>query len=407
MNIIVLNDYGSVTGGATQVALSSLNALADAGHTVSFIFSVGPVDRGIDRSRVKVHSFGFHDLLSNPSRFSAALYGLWDLRCAAQFAKILDSYSPVDTIIHLHSWSKSLSSSVVRTAVKRGFNIVCTLHDYFTVCPNGGLYDYQLQHACNIEPMSFSCISSNCDARSYSQKLWRVGRQLVQQHIGKIPDGITNYITVSDYSEKIFSRFLPRDAVFYRVSNPITIEKQSPAMPQYNSDFSFVGRLSPEKGAVLFAKASKLSGVCASFIGDGQEHAGILAANPDSKMLGWLSHDAVIQKIKSSRALVFPSLCHETQGLAVMEAAALGIPAIVSDACAARDNIVDGETGLLFRSDNVDSLASKLQLLGSDHQLVTDLGNAAYIHYWSAPCTQERHAAELVSCYENILASNG
>jgi len=32
----------------------------------------------------------------------------------------------------------------------------------------------------------------------------------------------------------------------------------------------------------------------------------------------------------------------------VLEAAALGVPAIVSDACAAKEAIIDGETGLLF-----------------------------------------------------------
>ena len=296
-NIIVINDHGSVTGGAAQVAIDSLNALADAGYNVTFISSVGPVDATIDQNRVKVHNFGFYDLVGNPSKLSASLYGLWEPRCSEKLDKILSEYDSAKTIIHLHTWSKSLSSSIVRTIVKRGFKIVCTLHDYFSICPNGGLYDFQHQQQCNLIPMSFSCISNNCDSRSYLQKLWRVGRQCIQKYYGLMPDGITNFITVSDYSETILRKFLPNNAIYYRVSNPINVEKAPPAMPNGNSAFSFIGRLSPEKGAVVFAKAAKRSGVSARFIGSGKEHAGILSINPDSEMLGWQAHNEVIKMI--------------------------------------------------------------------------------------------------------------
>jgi glycosyltransferase involved in cell wall biosynthesis len=221
-----------------------------------------------------------------------------------------------------------------------------------------------------------------------------------------MPDDVSNFITVSDYSETLLRRCLPRGAKFYRVHNPIDIEKPPPADPANNNVFTFVGRLSPEKGAALFAAAALKAKVKAIFVGSGAEEGRIREINPHAVLLGWQDRAGVIQAIRSSRAVVFPSLWHETQGLVVIEAAALGIPAIVSDACAAKDNIIDGETGVLFHSANVDDLASKLKLLGSDKQLTNDLGNAAYKRYWSAPCTQERHAAELISCYENILASN-
>jgi glycosyltransferase involved in cell wall biosynthesis len=407
LRIIVLNDHGSVTGGAAQVAIAGVKALADAGHDVTFVSSVGPVDTNIDRNCVRTHCFGFHDLLGNPSRLTSAMHGLWDPRCAGLFGNILQEYDPLDTIIHLHTWVKSLSSSIVREAVKRKFRIVCTLHDYFTVCPNGGFYNYQTLKQCDLAPMSFACISTHCDMRSYSQKLWRVSRQAVQRKIGYMPDGVSNFITVSDYSESILRRWLPMSAKFYRVHNPIDIEKSPPADHSINDAFTFVGRLSPEKGATLFAAAALKAKVKAIFVGSGAEGGAIKEINPHAELLGWQDRNGVIQAIRSSRAVVFPSLLHETQGLVVTEAAALGIPAIVSDACAARDNIINGKTGLLFRSGNVDDLASKLQLLRSDNQLVNDLGSTAYNRYWSAPCTRELHAAELISCYENILASNG
>jgi hypothetical protein len=42
MRVIVLSDYGHVSGGAAQVAISSLNGPAAAGLDVIFVSSVGP-----------------------------------------------------------------------------------------------------------------------------------------------------------------------------------------------------------------------------------------------------------------------------------------------------------------------------------------------------------------------------
>jgi glycosyltransferase involved in cell wall biosynthesis len=201
--------------------------------------------------------------------------------------------------------------------------------------------------------------------------------------------------------------WLPRSANYLRVRNPINIEKAPPSVPSNNRVFTFVGRLSPEKGAAVFASAARLADVGAVFVGSGRESLKIPTLNPDAILLGWQARAGVIQAIRSSRAIVFPSLWHETQGLVVMEAAAVGVPAVVSDACAARDNIVDGVSGLLFRAGDVADLAAKLRLLDSDQQLVEALGKAAYEQYWASPCTLYNHVQDLVGCYNYLMRLDG
>jgi len=403
MRIIILNDYGFINGGATQVAIASLNALAMHGFDVTFVSSVGPIAATIDRNLVNVINFNQHDLLSNPSRVKAAINGLWNFQTAMNFESLLKQYDPKDTIIHLHSWVKSLSSSVVHRAIKMGFKIVCTLHDYFSVCPNGGFYNYQLKKACALAPMSLACIANNCDARNYSQKLWRVTRQAIQSNVGGIPNEIKHFITVSDYSENLLRPFLPSTARFFRVRNPIEINKYPLPNAGNNEAFTFIGRLSTEKGGVLFAKAAKLTGVKAVFVGNGSEEKNIRDANPSAEILGWQNREGVIQAIRSSKAIVFPSLWHETQGLVVLEAAALGIPAIVSDTCAASEAIVDGESGLLFRAGDIHDLSTKLTLLHNNQKLATSFGSKAYNQYWNDPCTIDNHVKGLISCYTKII----
>jgi glycosyltransferase involved in cell wall biosynthesis len=402
MRVIVLNDYGYVSGGAAQVAISSLNHLADAGLDVIFVSAVGPVDSGIKRG-VKVVNFGLHDLLDNPSRIRASIRGIWDTECADRFLDVLGKCDPADTLVHLHSWVKSLSSSVAQVAISRRFRTVCTLHDYFSVCPNGGLYNFPQQKPCLLRPMSLSCVASNCDSRSYAQKLWRVGREFVQDRFGGIPSRLKYFITVSEYSESLLRPWLPTNAEFFRIRNPIAIKKVPLSTVEGNSAFTFVGRLSAEKGPDVFAQAARLAQVRAVFVGSGPKENTIASINPSVELLGWQDRADVVRAIQSSRALVFSSLLHETQGMAVLEAAALGVPAIVADSCAAKCDIVDGETGLLFRANDASDLAAKLSLLNRDSEMAARLGRKAYDRYWANPSTIEIHTQQLIACYEDVM----
>ena len=403
MRIIVVNDHGSVTGGAAQVAIASLNGLAEIGEDVTFLSSVGPVDWVNINPRVRVINFGFEDLLGNQSRLNAAIHGIWDLRCARAFGMVLNEYNKNDTIIHLHTWVKALSASVIHEALKRGFKIVVTLHDYFSVCPNGGLYNFSTHTHCLIKPMSISCALENCDSRNYTQKIWRFMRHMMQIKIGGMPTRIDNFIFVSDYSKNLMIPYFRTDAKLFQVRNPISIPRLPLSTESKSNIFTFVGRLSSEKGGAVFAAAAKKANVRAVFVGQGSEKDWILKIYPNAEILGWKDRSDVISCMKASRAVVFPSLLHETQGLVVAEAAALGIPCIVSDGCAAREGVVDGVSGLLFRSGDVDDLSRKISMLNSDQALALRLGQAAYIRYWADPSTLERHVLELMECYGRIM----
>lgn len=406
MRIIVVNDHGSVVGGAAQVAIASLNALANAGHDVTFISGVPPVDASINTSKVRVINFGAHDLLGNPSRLSSGIHGLWDFRCARDFGSLLSQYDPNNTIIHFHSWTKSLSPSVFSHALIRKFKIVVTLHDYFSVCPNGGFYNYVTQQHCHKNPLSISCALTNCDSRSFAQKQWRFLRQSLQATFSDMPNFIYNFISISDYSERLLKPHLPSNARIYRVRNPIDISQQAFPQKEAVSGFAFVGRLSPEKGVCLFASAARLANVQAVFVGQGPEADNVRKLNEDAVLLGWQNRVNVNSHIRSSRAIVFPSLWHETQGLVVSEAAALGVPAIVSNGCAARDSVIDGETGLLFEAGNVEDLKQMLIRLHSDRNLAARMGRSAFDRYWANPSTLEGHVIDLISCYKEVLKTN-
>ncbi len=404
-NIVIINDYAHINGGAGQVALASAIGLAKRNHRVSVLAAVGPVMEALQHSSAKVIITGQCDILNDPNMLRAATQGLWNVKARKTMTALLASLDPSSTIIHIHSWTKALSSSVIRVAIKKGFRVVCTLHDYFVACPNGGFFDYQRKVSCSEEPLSIACLLKNCDARSYLQKLWRAARQEVQCTLGLIPSGINHFITISDFSETLLKPFVPRNAVVYRIENPVNIDRQS-YLPSLKSDiFSYVGRLSQEKGVKLFAKAAKQMGLSPVFVGAGECEKSVKAICPKAKITGWVSSESVVEYIKASRALVLPSLWYETQGLVVAEAAALGVPAIVPDNCAARDMVTDGKTGLWFQSGNLDDLCQKMKIL-MDSATAEQMGKFAYDKYWQSPNTLDKHIDRLEYCYEDILHSS-
>lgn len=404
MRIVILNDFAHVEGGASQVALSSARALAGRGHQVLLFTGVGPVSPDLEGvAGLEVVCLGQQEILTDKNRGRALIRGLWNDSSASAFRKAMRGFDPSDTVIHLHTYTKSLSSSVVRAALDCGFRVVLTMHDYFSVCPNGSFFIYPTQMLCPHTPMSASCLSTQCDTRRYTHKLWRMARQWTQEHQGHLPGGLNEFISISDVSERILRRFLPQDARIHRIPNPIAVPHEPLTHPDQHATFSYVGRLSAEKGPQLLAACAAKHHLHVRFIGEGAERATLVAMLPEAEFTGWLNGVETHKALRASRALVFPSLWYETQGLVVAEAAALGLPTVVPSESAAREWVEDGVTGLIFRHGNADDLAEKLLFLRDHPDRAAAMGAAAYQRYWERPATMEVHCERLEAVYVTML----
>ena len=102
---------------------------------------------------------------------------------------------------------------------------------------------------------------------------------------------------------------------------------------------------------------------------------------------------------------MFPSLWYETFGLVVAEAAARGMPAIVSDISAPADRITDAQNGWLFRAGDLAELTGRM-LLTRDDAAIRAAGAAAYHAYWAAPADPISHSWALLSIYADVLSSS-
>lgn len=403
MKIVIVADHASVNGGQAKVAIESAKGLAGRGYHVVYFAAVGPADAGLVAAGVETVTLDQPDVMSASSLANFGVQWLWNAKAARVLRDILARCDRADTIVHVHGWAKALSPSIGPVLKRAKLTCVFTMHEYFIACPNGGFYDYPAAHPCHLRPMSLACIARNCDQRSYHRKLMRVGRHAVMQHSGLL-DCIGHVITLSRLQRQILQPYLPADAQYHQLANPIDVPPLGQKPDPARGDFVFVGRLSAEKGAMLFAEAARAAGERAVFVGDGPQSEELKARYPEVSILGWNGPAEVRDRLRNARALVFPSVWYEGQPLTVLEALGLGTPVIVSDVCAGRELVEDGVSGRWFRSNDAASLAAAMRELSND-ATARRMSQAAYDLYWTNPPTLKRHLDGLSAVYAMALSA--
>ena len=120
-------------------------------------------------------------------------------------------------------------------------------------------------------------------------------------------------------------------------------------------DCIFIGRLLPHKHVDVLLRALALTpGVAGMIVGSGPEKARLVALAGELGISNRVrfespaSHEAVIERLRGARLLVFPST-REGFGVAVLEANACGVPALVVQHPdnAALELVRDGVTGII------------------------------------------------------------
>ena len=131
-----------------------------------------------------------------------------------------------------------------------------------------------------------------------------------------------------------------------------------------------VSRLSPEKGIDVLVRAA--DGLAADVVlaGSGPDEPRLRAlAGPNVRFLGNVDRDALPSVYASADVFVLPSRS-DTWGMALNEAALVGLPLVATDAAgAAHDLIEDGANGLRVPVDDVGALRAALQRLIDDPEM--------------------------------------
>jgi glycosyltransferase involved in cell wall biosynthesis len=403
MRILLVLDTAFVNGGQAKVAIDSALGLKARGHEPEIFAAVGPIAGELQAAGIPVHCLDQTELVKDGSILKAAWRGISNADAAEALERVLAGLPRENTVVHVHGWAKALSSSIAVPIARSGLPHLYTMHEYFLLCPNGGFYNYRQHAHCPLTPLSAACIASSCDSRSYLHKVWRVARSEVMKHVHHMPGVMRDIAYFHPFQRAVIAPHLPEGTRLHEIANPVEVPELGPKPDPTHGEIIFLGRISMEKGVFVFAEAARLAGITPVFVGDGPLAGELQARYPEAKLLGWHDAEGVRRQLRDARALVFPSLWYEGQPLTVLESLGLGTPVIAADACAGRESVMDGETGLWFRQADPVDLARALRQM-QDDATVTRLSHAAYTRYWVAPFTIERHCRRLEEVYSELLA---
>lgn len=389
--IIIVNDFDYVQGGASKVAIDTANLLYENGYNIIFFYGHSNSQNELNIGIKKVGT-NQKEALKEKNKIKGIVNGIYNFKAKKKFKNLIKTLDINNTIIHVHGWTKCLSSSVFDIAFKKKFKVILTLHDYFIDCPNGGYFNYPKNKACQLNGLSTKCIRNNCDSRNYFFKVYRLFRQFIQNKIVKLPKKINNIIYISDLQWELLKKIFIREINAKKILNPINLsQKEAISNFQENNYYLYVGRVSKEKGVNIFCEACKILRVNGIVVGDGDQKDSLKEKYPSINFVGWRSKNEVENYMLKAKSLVFPSLWYEGAPLTIDEALSLGLPCIVSDISSAKEKIIDGKNGYIFQTNNVTDLVSCMKKINSlEFKNINNSNN------------KEQYLNQLIEFYSNL-----
>lgn len=396
-HVIVISDRGYITGGAGSVAI---NVAIDLSRFVDtyFFCSIGPVCEKLLLSNVKVVCLNQREPLKDKNRIRGFVSNLSNSVAEKELIHLIKSFGDDRIVVHVHGWTKALTSSIFKKLHKfNNVRVIVTLHDYFSVCPNGGLYNYKKNTICKFKGGSIKCLFCNCDKRNYCFKLFRFMRFLKQKRDMK---QIKNFIYISDLNKKVFLENNKSNPSLFYLPNFTDFEERFLNNVWENTYFGYVGRFDSEKGIDVFCEATTRAGVKAIAIGDGQLRPSLEVKYPNVKFVGWVEKDKYVDVIKDVKCFIFPSKWYEGAPLVIKEMFSFGIPFLVSDCSSAVEEIVDGKNGYVY-GNSIDDLVSFIHKM--DSETIKQMNAYIRNNYHSSDYSIDKHVSKLLEIYNTLF----
>lgn len=309
-------------------------------------------------------------VVDNPTRVGETIRSLavsaWNRQAAREVTRVAKSFRP--DVAHVNNTWFALSPSVL--SALRGLNIptVLTLRNYRVMCVNGLLFRTGRPCEDCIGKLPYPAIIHRCYHDSAVLSGVAAFSIALHHHLETWVKKVDRLIVLSETSRDKFlaAGFPPQKIVLREHFSWDTASRLSPATA--SNRVLFVGRLSAEKGLEVLLKAWELAGANSFellIVGDGPLRLRLeLIAPSNVRFAGLLSSQEVMEHMKTSRAIVVPSMWYETGGRVLIEALACGLPVIASDSIGIAKTLEDAGAG--WRFSTVEELAKAICRLEDD-----------------------------------------
>jgi glycosyltransferase involved in cell wall biosynthesis len=308
-------------------------------------------------------------------------------------------------IAHVHNTWFATSPAVFASLRQLRIPVVMTLHNFRLLCSAATLFRDGAPCRDCVGTHPWHAVEHRCYRGSRSQSVVAAGTIALHQRRHTWRDDVDRFLALTEFGRQQFiAGGLPADRLEVK-SNSVTDPGPRSRPPSASRTVVFVGRLSHEKGVQTLIDAWRdlaADDLELVVVGAGPLEGALRERAPTSvRFTGSLPRAEVVALLLDARALVFPSICFEGQGLVALEAAAAGLPVVRSDLGAMSELLAPGGEDLLFRPGEVHSLKAALLRL-TDARCVDEQGALARRRF-EERYTHEVAVRRLEEVYRSVL----
>ena len=359
MKVLLINNFHYLKGGSEAVYFNMADILERAGHQVVFFSCTDARNstRGANRHFVVANS------AVNPA--IGALRYIYNRSAGRALRALIEEQRP--DIAHIHLLWGGLSSSIVKVLKECKVPIVHTAHDYRIVCP---AYTFRNGKGDICEQCSggnyIHCLTNRCSKGKLLQSALMSFEAYFRRAIGAVED-IDGFVFVSRFSYEQHLRAIPalQQKQCIVAHNTVDIPAVEAQQGEY---YLYFGRLSGEKGLqTLIGAFTALTDQKLKIVGEGPIEQQLREAitTPNIEMCGYMTGEALRKIVAGAKAIIVPSEWYENNPMTIIEASAMGTPAIGARIGGIPEIIANGKTGYLFTPKSVGELTEAVTKMES------------------------------------------
>jgi glycosyltransferase involved in cell wall biosynthesis len=404
MKILLINKFLFPKGGDAISTLTTGNILKSFGNEVLLWGMDHPTNPPYPFSDLFVSNVDYEDSGGFFSKAKAAMRILYSFEAQKKMSILLEKCRP--DIVHLNNFAHQIGPSILYEIKKRHIPIVMTMRDYKMVCPTYRmLFNGDICERCKHGAF-YNCGIRRCTKGSLSKSILNVVEMYLHHKILRVYDKIDLFISPSLFLKRKVEEMGLKGNVIY-LSNCVDVDCFHPTYDWNEESIVYVGRLSHEKGIITLIDAVKGLDVNLKIIGDGPLKENLQAKTisdhiDNISFLGHIAGQELHDEIRKSIFLVIPSEWYENNPRTVIEAFALGKPAIGARIGGIPELVRDWETGFTFTSGDVVDLRNKITLMLDNKTKIAEMGKKARRHV-EKELNSKVYYGKLTDIYKSLL----
>ena len=304
--------------------------------------------------------------------------------------------------------NRTLTYAVLEALRDQHIPAYVMLMDYTPLCPARTMTHQDVECRRCLKGGFVPCITSRCLESDMLRSLMGAVEQRYLRYTRRysMPE---KFFVPSAYHQEMMERAGFTDSPVVNVELQLPVEAfDGQEMTERGEYFLYVGSLVARKGlqVLLHAMSLCVTSTPLLVVGDGPDMEEMkrlcdrLRITRRVKFMGQVPAKSVRQLMARCLCMVTPSLCEEIGPWALLEAQALGKPAIVSDCGVLAERVMDEYTGLIYPADDCLALAQCLDEM-------TEQDDAAYVSMCDAARAEAARKYHPMLYAERILKEIG